>query len=396
MLKKCVRSIYEPIQHWTDFAGLMALFIMLISVHLDNETGVWSRWIGTGVILLFAYGIWWYDAPVELRYRQLLILLLASLPILLVFIDVNGFATVLMYFVLSSAVMYMLPERSGYWWIAIFGLITAGVYLFAWQGVEGIFNAVGTFAGYMFFGSASSAQMKAERANTKSQELLQELQEAHKQLQERAAQAEELAASQERNRLAREVHDTLGHRLTVAAVQLEGAEKLIERDPQKARSMVATVRAQVIEGLGELRNTVAALRAPLDEDISLPSALRKLASGFEEATKISTEITVSDDLPLLPDTHRHAIYRAAQESLTNIQRHAEASQTWVELSRHNGRVVLSIRDNGMGFEPERQEYGFGIHGLEERATQLGGQVQIASNANGGTQVTFQIPTIEHG
>lgn len=113
--------------------------------------------------------------------------------------------------------------------------------------------------------------LRADAARQETQQVLDELDDAHQQLQTYAAQVEELAVAEERNRLSREVHDTLGHRLTVLIVQLAGAERLVAKQPDRATEKIATVRQQLDEGLGELRRTVAMLRAPSETDLALPN-----------------------------------------------------------------------------------------------------------------------------
>ena len=165
--------------------------------------------------------------------------------------------------------------------------------------------------GYWFFSAFAQALAAAEQSRNESQTLLTELQAAHQKLQEYADQVEELAVSEECNRLAREMHDTLGHRLTVAAVQLKGAQRLIAADPNRAGEMVATVRDQVRDALRELRNTVATLREPIQTDLSLDSALKRLAESFEGAT-VKVALTLPIEEYTVPDAHRLTIYRAAQ------------------------------------------------------------------------------------
>jgi signal transduction histidine kinase len=203
---------------------------------------------------------------------------------------------------------------------------------------------------------------------------------------------EELAVVDERNRLAREMHDTLGHRLTVAAVQLEGAQRLIPQDPERAAGMVGVVREQVSEALSELRRTVATLRAPLEEDLRLRSALQRLVNHFVEATGVTVHLMLPEERPELPDPYRMALYRAAQEALTNVQRHSKAREVWFQLTQQDSRITLLIGDNGVG--PAQTSYqgaGFGLRGLEERATRLGGQVHLDPRPGGGTQLHFSLP-----
>jgi signal transduction histidine kinase len=99
----------------------------------------------------------------------------------------------------------------------------------------------------------------------------------------------------------------------------------------------------------------------------------------------------AEELPDLPDTHRLAVYRAAQEALTNIQRHAEASQVWLVLAGDGGAVTLLVGDDGKGLSLSGDQAGFGLHGLRERAAQLGGEMHVEPRRGGGTQVSFRVP-----
>jgi signal transduction histidine kinase len=245
--------------------------------------------------------------------------------------------------------------------------------------------------GYAFVSFATYAWNRAETARRESQALLTDLQTAHRQLQDYADQVEKLAVAEERYRLAREMHDTLGHRLTVTAVQLEGAQRLIPSDPERAARMVGTVRDQVREALSELRRTVATLRTPLEAGLSLPHALARLATGFEEATDLTVHLTLAEEMPALPDSHRLALYRAAQEALTNVQRHAQAQDVWLQSAWRDEEVVLLVSDDGVGFPPIAEQRGFGLRGLMERATQLGGEFTLESRPSGGARLSFRLP-----
>jgi signal transduction histidine kinase len=244
--------------------------------------------------------------------------------------------------------------------------------------------------GFIFSGASAYSLARSSAAQRQSEALLAELRITHQQLQEYTTRVEELAVSQERNRLAREMHDALGHRLTVAAVQLEGAKRLIPTNPTRAAQMVNTVHEEVVEALVELRRTVATLRTPLDVDLSLPAALTRLMTGFEEATGVKVNWLLPDELPSLAEAHRLALYRMAQEALTNVQRHAQARQVWLELALENGLITLLVKDDGRGFDPAAAQAGFGLRGLQERAAHLNGQFHIESTSGEGTQLCFHL------
>jgi signal transduction histidine kinase len=237
----------------------------------------------------------------------------------------------------------------------------------------------------------ASALVRADEARRESERLLAELQDAHEQLRTYAERVEELAVVEERNRLAREMHDTLGHRLTVAAVQLEGAQRLCPQDPERAAGMVGTVREQVRGALSELRQTVAKLRQPLEVDLQLRSALSRLARHYEAATGLTVHLMLPEESTDLPDTHRLALFRTAQEALTNVQRHAEAREVWLQLAQHGATITLLVSDNGKGIQPADEDGGFGLRGLNERAAQLGGEFFLEPRPGGGTQLSISLP-----
>jgi len=305
--------------------------------------------------------------------------------------------------VLSGRALTLFPDRIGYTWVLVLGGLTTVLlaYLLAPNWGLGLLNGLGATCGYFFVGSAANAQRRAEVASAESKRLYQKLQIAHQQLQAHAAHAEELAVAEERNRLAREMHDTLGHRLTVAAVQLEGAQKLVKRDPEKAVHMIGTVREQVLEGLTELRRTVAALRTPLEENLPLRTALTRLTTTFTEATGIQTELSLPATIPDLSPAHRHALYRAAQEALTNIQRHAKAKQARVEVALMGDetvadgmvdtKILVTIADDGIGMNGAASPDGYGLRGLAERASQLGGEFFVQPQNGSGTRIVMRLP-----
>ncbi|MFI5268429.1 MAG: sensor histidine kinase, partial [Chloroflexota bacterium] len=200
------------------------------------------------------------------------------------------------------------------------------------------------------------------------QALYDELRAAHDELQALHRQAEEAAVNRERNRLAREIHDSVAHYLTVVNLQLEAVEKLGYDQPERAVREAHRARRLTVECLQEVRRSVAALRSATLEELSLAGALKKLTEDFAESTGMAIELEVAvseEDLSLPPDA-RLALYRAAQEGLTNVQRHARSRTARVVLTRQNGSVELAVEDDGIGPGSGKSDGGFGIVGLRER------------------------------
>lgn len=374
------------------FLVILSVTLLAVSFYFGEQRP--DRWIALslmlillGVSVIAQINSWWAQRP---WLRHVFIVLQLVLIVALMLLPPQYGFYALLFFVLSGTVPMLFRQRIWRAYIVSFALITAVVFYIT-GGFAGLITSLIYAGGYYFFASFATVTARAQAAQAESQKLLEELQAANLQLQDYAGRVEELAVAEERNRLAREMHDTLGHRLTVAAVQLEGAQRLIALDADRAAAMVGTVRGQVLEALGELRRTVATLRAPVEVDLSLPTALQRLAGAFQEATGIAVHLDIVEPAPRLPDPQRLALYRAMQEGLTNVQRHADADQVWVQLARQNGSVILQVGDNGAGLPLEVQYKGFGLRGLEERAHHLGGTLSLGPRSGGGAELTLQLP-----
>jgi len=364
---------------------------MLWQLFQNNDP---NRWIASGLLAAFTVVLFLRDRFFCRSKLGCYVYtgIQTALVTALIWLPPHQLIAVVLFFVLSAEASMMFPPRSLVLWITLFSAITFVAYWTLSSGASVI--AVPIYvAGYIFFAVFAQQTARAEAARAESQELLEKLQEAHRQLQDYAAQAEDLAVSQERNRLAREMHDTLGHRLTVAAVQLQAIERLIPNDPTRAIRMTGTAREQVREALVDLRRTVATLRAPLEADLALEPALKRLTGSFEQATGIAVHLTLPVEPPELPASHRQALYRGAQEGLTNIQKHAQASEAWLQLAETGDAIQLVVRDNGVGLNGNNgnDPAGFGLRGLHERAAQLNGDLVVESFAQGGTQFVLTLP-----
>jgi len=351
------------------------------------------RWLVLGLLLTIAALFVLHDrkarpddGPLTYLYLTVQTLLIAALELS----EPSYFGAVVLFFMLSAQAAAYFPWRTSLAWVGIFVVIT-GALMVVRGGLEALLILPIYAGGYFFFAAFAHQTRQALEARQESQRLLEELQEAHRQLQAYAAQAEELAVTKERNRLAREMHDTLGHRLTVAAVQLEGAERLIPTDPERAAQMVRTVREQVRRALSELRQTVAALRTPPEADLPLPKALTWLADDFERATGLTVHRSLPETMPPLSPALHVTLYRTAQEALTNVQRHAAARQVWLTLHVDDSAVTLQVRDDGRGLPPDAEQHGFGLRGLRERASQLGGELHLDSRPGEGTRLSLRLP-----
>jgi len=215
------------------------------------------------------------------------------------------------------------------------------------------------------------------------------LAEANQLLRDHAAQVEELATTKERNRLAREIHDSLGHYLTVVNVQIGAAQAILDQDHQRARDHLSNAQALTQEGLAEVRHSVAALRASPTESGPLPEALAKLAEQWNAAGLRANFAVAGTIRPLTPQANL-TLYRAAQEALTNVGKHAHATSVDLNLDYCDGDSVhLSVKDNGVG--SDNSEGGFGLLGVRERVQQLRGEVRVRTGSGKGFMLEVELP-----
>ncbi|OLF10376.1 sensor histidine kinase [Actinophytocola xanthii] len=199
-----------------------------------------------------------------------------------------------------------------------------------------------------------------------------------------AARVAELSVATERNRLARDLHDSLGHHLTAVAIQLEKTAEFRTRDPAAAEQALSDARESVRHALRDVRTSVGALRTGPP---TLRAALAELAGQDDSVT-----VRVDGDEPNLDQASVTALHRVAQEAVTNARRHAGASRVSVSVAFGAAATRLEVSDDGRGFEPAAANgSGFGLLGLRERAALVGGECTVESRPGAGTRVTVTVP-----
>ena len=304
---------------------------------------------------------------------------LVQLPLGFLLFTLSGAAVgaVLLLVVLVAQSVLLLPLPAAAAVAAVIPLIHVEM---AWP--DGLREGLGTLAVTAFTVVITELLVREQRARA-------DLAVANERLLGYAAQAEQLATTQERNRVARDIHDGLGHHLTVVQMLLQAARAVIdtaERD--RLDAMLAKAQDQAKQALAEVRRSVAALREPRPEP--LVDALRALASEVTEAG-VPTGFEV---LGAARDTRaevEESLFRAAQEALTNVRKHAGATAATVVLDYGRGDAVrLQVRDDGRGMG-ERSGDGFGLVGLEERVAGLGGRLSVDSAAGCGVTLTVEVP-----
>ncbi len=286
-----------------------------------------------------------------------------------------------------------------------------------WQPLQGynliaiIGQTVGLFSMTLFSMLVQHLIHERYERNALLQQLTEankELENAQHQLAESAQHEQELAVLRERTRLARDMHDTMGHALVLVSVKLEAAQRLRERDPQRCDRELESTKEIVRESMKELRASIANLRSPALEREPACRALSRYAREMAQRTATRITCDLQSDIEGLPDQIEETLWKVGQEALTNIEKHAGANNVTLHISRSTGSVLMRISDDGIGIhlpsntqcssttqEKMSPEGHYGLCGIYERVESIGGQITITNTpVTGGTIVEVILPLIE--
>jgi signal transduction histidine kinase len=312
---------------------------------------------------------------------------------------------ILLFFMLASEAQFLLPFRpalgvtAALWVATILEGLASGSITTAGQVVS---FCVTTPAGFAFVAAFTRSAITELVQRHQTTVLLDELNQAHAQLQTYADQVEELTTARERNRLAREIHDTVGHYLTVINVQIEAAQKLSTRDHARSQAALSTAKQLAAECLSEVRRSVAALRPAALDQFSLAEAVGRLINEFRRTTELTIHFETYGSEGALTPAAEVAAYRVIQEALTNVRRHAHAANVWIRLEWGQQWFIASVRDDGQGAmrspidddgapKSHAQRSAFGLHSMRERLAAVDGTLEISTAPGAGFCVTLRIP-----
>jgi signal transduction histidine kinase len=282
----------------------------------------------------------------------------------------------------------------GLWWMIGANALILSAYIVAVLSFANdwttVFNGLPIFvAGQVFIVAFTQMAVNEEKARQEVERLATELATANQRLREYAMQVEELAIAKERNRLAREIHDGLGHYLTTVHMQIRAAQAVMEKDPHRSMEIMHTAQNVTQEALADIRRSVGALRLTAGETLPLTDEMRKMLLGYEMAGLKADLKIIGKPRHLNPKSHL-TLYRALQEGLSNINKHASASQVSVKLDYSDKKWVrLTIEDDGRG--TSQFDGGFGLMGLRERAILLEGEFKVTSSPGNGFKLEIGVP-----
>lgn len=218
----------------------------------------------------------------------------------------------------------------------------------------------------------------------------EQLNQMHNSLWECVLQFANLSAVQERNRIARELHDSLGHSLTGLNLQLQTGIKLCQLDPNQAREFLAEAHRLAAIATQEVRQSVKALRRDASQTQSLDELIELLVNDFHQTTGILPEVELDTSIAISKQV-AIPIYRIIQEALNNIRKYAKASEVKISLHTTCEEIHLQIKDNGRGFDLEQVRGGYGLQGMQERVAVIRGNFHLESQPGAGCCISVEIP-----
>ncbi len=380
------------------------IFVMLLLFILENRADL-ARWrfyaTIAGLALILVINLVWDKLVSRLSNEDTghLILILTSGVLMLVTAWLGHYITIIYLFFMIAAQAFIIFNFSKALWLVI-GM-TVAYLLEMWLldiNLEGMFSlGSGLLVGLVFIGTISRVLSGYAEQTRRAERLAAELRQANADLLAARQREAELAAAEERVRLARDIHDGLGHHLTVLNIQLQAVSKLINRDPSQAAAILETSREEARAALEEVRRSVAFMRQTPVDGGNLRAALAALVERFNRgAGGLQASLEIDSEDAEMDAATATTLYRFAQEGLTNAQKHAGgASQALIRIQFHPREVVISVSDDGQTPTPEPgSALAFGLSGLRERVEQLGGSFSAGGLEGKGFRIQAVIPLKE--
>jgi signal transduction histidine kinase len=389
MSKNPFVSLRQPTRYVEWLVILTCLCTGLFSTYFREHPQLLPIcWLYTGGFFALS---WWFPIDRPLWQRRLYIAV--EIALILSALSLRLWFVLLTYFLLTKS-CFLLPRRDVI--LAATGMGIATTMLNAWilpervadaiariqSGDTSVYNiqamtVVGAieYAGASLFAIGFGLMFVAVLHSRQQAEAL-------------AQQVEIQSATLERFRIAREIHDSLGHSLTTLDVQLEVAERLSQRDPATSQAAVAIAHQMAQQCLQDIRQSVQTLR---QGEFDLNQAVINLVSQIRQHQPLQVHFNLK--LPELTSQQSHQLYGIIQEGLTNVQKHAQAKMVSLSSVITPTDICLELQDDGIGFNPETTPTGFGLIGMQERVQLLNGQLKIQSAVHQGTSIQITIPRV---
>lgn len=370
---------------------LLGLLYALLHMHEHELTAA----IQTILAILLSYGVpflFWRPNYINSTFYPIAVLLTGiPLQIYLSWMQQDAYLTINC----PLMVVGFLTDRKNAWWTAPIFMVAMPVeYFFILHSGVGVGQLFSIILNAVLFFAIGLSLQRVVTSNEKTEKLLAENQrqyhlihEQNNALEQYANQIEQLTLLEERNRMARELHDTVGHTFTSVIMGMDAVSYLIETAPDKAKEKLDVLRSVTRNGLEEVRRSIHQM-VP-EGDMLLSQQLTRLANEFALHTGTQIRFTTVGEEFEIPKQTKLSLIRCLQESLTNAKRHGRASTVEVTLTYSDDLVDIRIEDDGIG--TEQLKVGFGINAMQERIFALQGTLQVSSTLGQGTVVHCSIP-----
>ncbi|MCP4360987.1 MAG: sensor histidine kinase [Chloroflexi bacterium] len=392
---------------WLGYLVVMALVDTIMYANLPNSPMMLYSWTnGLAALLFLGLAYWdWGQKRLGKAYFPMIILLISTTPILLHHLllpqlppgplsNAEGMTMRQLPVLFIGLILVAWQYRLGA--IIFFSLGTAALDLL----IILLFKPAnpGTFAIIMFITIIRTVSFLVigifiNRLMVRLRTQQDSLWQVNLQLRHHASTLENLTVSRERNRMARELHDTLAHTLSGLAVQLETIKAYWNVEPDTAQKLLDQSLTVTRSGLDETRRALKALRATPLEDLGLRFAIQKLAEAATLRAGFKLDLSLPEQIPELSPDVEQCLYRVAQEAIENVVHHANAQNLMVTLTFNEDGILLVVQDDGLGFKVAQgaSPGHYGLSGMRERAQLVGGKLTVDSHLGRGTAVRLMLP-----
>jgi signal transduction histidine kinase len=354
--------------------------------YLGNVLGLLMLWLLLIVSEPLVSRFWSAYFPVYLVIQTTLVFALMTMP------GTYDFFGALLG-VLSMQVMLRLSTRVGAVWIGLCAVIMLLILGRAYQ-YQAIALTLIYIAGMTFLGSYTRTIRKAQLVRSENQDLVDELEQANRLLQDYSTQLEQLAAARERNRLARELHDSVTQTVFSMSLTVQSATLLFERDRTQVAAQLERLYSLARSALAEMQLLIKELKPAPAKQTGLPDAIHRLLADDRFSGSLSISFEVEGNQALEP-AEEQGLFHIAQEALNNVLKHARTSQAWVRLQVQEP-FWMEIEDQGHGFDLQHSQRSghMGLESMRGWATEIGWTLQIESSPGSGTRVRVHKPGLE--
>jgi signal transduction histidine kinase len=366
-----------PVSNFLD----MATYVSMAAMSLLGISGLHtlpSQLLALGLVLSF--GLLYHFLFRSERYRRAPSLYFGAqiviLSLLFLLGSDNTDAFNFLFLILAIHIAAVSTARATVLWIALsFGALSL-IFLVS-DGLGGLYAILFYSVTFVVCGFFGYTIQQVERERDRNQQLVEELQATQQRLRE-------LAVVEERNRLARDLHDSVKQQIYAISMQLGAARALLDREHQAYNPVTEAERLARQAG-AELTTLIRELRPPHLESKTLSDALQEYVTDWSRQTHIAADLKM-DGVPSLSLAGEETLFRVAQEALANVARHSRAQHVSVELAAEENEILLKVEDDGKGFDLDRIEKGVGLDSMRERLEAIGGHLEIDSQTPSGTKV----------